>query len=67
MDTSYLLQVKRLLSDAFDVGFYGEADFGDLETEVAGVVGFAEDRVGFAIHFLQEEVDLLAGFAAFGQ
>ena len=66
MESLYLhsFEVHDLLASFFDFGFHGEAEFGDLGALAGDACGFGEQGVGFAIHFLKQEVEFLAGFSA---
>ena len=41
-----------------------QRQLGDLQPDFARAAGLGQDRIGLAIHFLQQEVQLLADFAA---
>src|SRR5437764_7766056 len=58
------LEVQRLLPDFLDSGLPRQRQIGDPQTQLADAVGLRQHGVGFAIHLLQQEVDLLAYFAA---
>ena len=57
-------QIQRLLADLLDGGLGSQRQIRDLQRRFAGAAGLRKNRVGFAVHFLQQKVELLADFAA---
>src|SRR5580693_4101146 len=57
-------QIERLLANLFDRRLGQDRQFRDPEARFARAAGLRKNRIGLAIHFLQQEIQLLAGFAA---
>src|SRR5262245_11323650 len=61
---SFSFQVKRLFADFFDAGFGCQGQVGYAQAQFAEAGALGQNCVGFAVHFLQQEIQLFAGFAA---
>src|SRR5579863_1605043 len=62
--SALLFKIERLLADFFDRGLGGQRQFRNLQRRLARPAGLGKDRIGFAIHLLQQKVEFLAGLSS---
>ena len=53
-----LLQIQSLLAYSFDVRFDAKREISNLQANFADARALRQRSVGFAVHFLQQEIEL---------